>query len=80
MKLIELKPKYGSSEGVRTHIMFDCPKCRAHRIAVPIVGDPKWEHSGNDFETTTLSPSVLHEYPPICESHFFVTNGEIIMC
>lgn len=79
MKLKELNPKYGTTDGVRTHIIFDCPKCRGHRIAIPFAGEKRWEHSGEDFESTTLSPSIDHDYSPICHSHFFIKNGEIEM-
>ncbi len=78
MRLNELNPRYGSTDGVRTHIIFDCPKCRDHEIGVPIAGAKAWGHSGEDFETTTLTPSIDHNYPPICHSHFFITNGEIV--
>ena len=79
MKLAELGPKYGSTDGVRTHIIFDCPKCKEHRIAVPFVGEKAWGHSGVDFESTTLSPSIAHNNGVGCQSHFFIRNGEIEM-
>lgn len=79
MKLTELNPKYGSSNIQRTHIIFDCPVCRSHKIAVPFVGEKKWEKAGVDFETTTMAPSIAHDNGAGCKSHFFIRKGEIVM-
>ncbi len=83
MKLTELHPKYASwPNNERRDLIFDCPVCKNHRIAVPISGDRKWEKSGDDFETTTLSPSIHYNpqksNPTTCEWHGFIKNGEII--
>jgi len=88
MKLTELNPKYATVEGKRTCVIFDCPLCKKHRIVIPFAGEGvKWERTGFDFETTTLSPSIAHKdnyadgmdkAPRTCQSHFFVRNGEII--
>ena len=80
MKLTDLNPKYGDSNGIeRTHIVFDCPKCQQHRISIPISGNRPWGHTGTDFELTTLTPSIASEYPPLCKAHFFITDGIIKM-
>ena len=79
MKLIELNPKYGEKNGVRTHIIFDCPKCHEHRISIPFEGEKKWDKTGIDFESTTLSPSIAHDNGIGCQSHFFIRSGEVEM-
>ena len=79
MKLTDLNPKSGETDGKRTHVIFDCPKCRQHRMSIPFEGRVKWEKSGEDFETTMLSPSIAHNNGEGCESHFFIRNGEIVM-
>lgn len=79
MKLIELNPKYGSEENIRSTVIFDCPKCKGHKIAVPIPPHPKaWTITGNSFDNLTLHPSIDHNNGT-CHSHFFVRNGEIQM-
>lgn len=80
MRLTDLNPRYGETDGVRTHISFECPPHKIHRIFVPIAGPKKWESSGDTFETLTLSPSIRFEEPPVCDCHFFIQNGEIIIC
>lgn len=86
MKLIELNPKYGSSDGVQDHIIFDCPKCKAHKISIPIppATGCVWQKTGDSFENITLSPSIWHNKggscPGICDIHFWIRNGEIIIC
>lgn len=41
---------------------------------------PNWERIGEDFESLTLTPSILRSHPGSCGWHGFVTNGEIIFC
>lgn len=94
MKLTELKPRFGQTNGVRSHVIFDCPKCGKHKIGVPVVPTGEgayWNMSGNNFDDLTLSPSIAHltfVYEDIqkdptkgekCDSHFFVRNGNIEM-
>lgn len=79
MKLTDLNPKYGETDGEKTHIIFDCPKCQKHQISIPFKGRVQWEKSGEDFGTTTLSPSIAHKSGEGCDSHFFIRNGEIVM-
>lgn len=82
MKLTDLNPKFGKERDERTRLIFDCPKCKGHRIAVPIAGKepPIWQSENlEDFSKTTLSPSIDHDAPSWnCRSHFFIRNGEII--
>jgi len=78
MKLLELNPKFVQSEGVRSHLSFDCPVCKNHKIVVPIFSTPKaWSTNGDSFENITLNPSIAHDNGSGCKSHFFITNGEI---
>jgi hypothetical protein len=79
MRLAELNPRYGSTNGEQTHIIFTCPKCKQHEMAIPFAGEQKWEKTGDDFTNMTLSPSILYKAPAHnCESHFFIRNGEIV--
>lgn len=68
-------------------ISFDCPCGCETPVFVhfenPLDGGlplettaPKWHRTGEQFETMTLSPSLLRMNG--CKSHFFVRNGEII--
>ncbi len=86
MKLIELNPKYGATDGVRTHLIFDCPNC-SHEdkciIAIPFIGKPAWEKTGDDFESMSINPSIWFnmkkQNPTNCEAHFFIKKGMIEM-
>lgn len=83
MKLKDLDPRYGEERtGERDKLIFDCPKCKAHRIAVPILTHPRaWQLTGNqdDFDSITIAPSIDHDAPGYkCHSHFFIQAGEII--
>lgn len=76
-------------------VAFDCPIHEHCRISVPLHkpldGGPPirdwfksgalWAHSGTDFVTLSLSPSihVLGE-PDDCEWHGFVRNGTFSTC
>lgn len=86
MKLIELKPEIINKAENRPFVEFDCPLCQKHRIEVPIFPTPNaWGKIGDSFETITLSPSIAHKnYDAdfdgkgrLCDSHFFIRNGEI---
>lgn len=86
MRLIDLKPKW-EMHGEYTHLAFDCPVCKTHRIEIPVGDHPKaWGMTGDSFQDLTITPSIAHkthyadsmdEQPRLCESHFFITNGEI---
>lgn len=91
MKLIELKPEIVNKAEERPFIIFDCPVCLQHRIEVPLPPTPNaWQKIGDTFDSLTLTPSIAHKafvYEDIdvdptkghtCESHFFITNGEIV--
>lgn len=89
MTLKDLHATWASTEGVRTHLTFECPKCRKHRIAVPIPpSDKAWHMTGSTLEDVTLNPSIKHlnqdsdpdEVGVTCESHFFIVSGKIEMC
>lgn len=91
MKLTELDPRWAATNGVRDHVNFLCPVCKQHMIAVPIppAEGVAWTMTGNNFENLTLRPSILHKThyadgmeaePRYCESHFFITNGQIELC
>lgn len=88
MKLTELSPRWAATNGVRDHVNFLCPTCKQHMIAVPIppATGVVWNMTGDSFENLTLTPSILHKTyyadgmakpPRFCETHFFITNGEI---
>lgn len=87
LKLSDLNPKFGATNGVRTHIIFDAPGCQHEdkcRIVIPFAGESlcKWQKTGDDFTSLTLSPSIWfnkgQKNPTTCDVHFFVRNGEII--
>lgn len=88
MRLTDLNPKYGQHVGNRDTLIFDCPKCKAHRITVPIPpAENAWQLTGDCFENLSLLPSIDHttEYadgiaddPRHCNWHGFVTDGKII--
>lgn len=72
----------------RTAISFDCPCGCNHPVTVGIrnpvdgqgpVHGTTWDHSGDDFDILTLSPSIQREYPARCW-HGWVTNGEVTTC
>lgn len=90
MRLIELNPKIDNYGGLL--LSFDCPKCRAHRLEIPMEPHPKgWKRNGDTLEKLSLTPSIAHENldaddsafskKPLrkCESHFFITKGNIVM-
>lgn len=79
MKLVELNPHYGETDGIRTHVIFDCPRCQQHQITVPIPPHEKaWQVIGDSFENLTLSPSIDHDSPVMnCRWHGFITDGDI---
>ncbi len=94
MKLTELNPVWLSSGGdgvsdsvthepkpliEKSALDFDCPcGCKA-RICVPVVAGwhHKWNLSGDNFDNLSLTPSIQRTSG--CQSHFHVTNGEIVM-
>lgn len=65
----------------------NCPKCgEDHPMFVPFKNPldggpptqperPSWERAGDNFETMTLSPSILRND---CGWHGFIRNGEIV--
>lgn len=70
-------------------VTFDCPCGCGVPLAVlfrnPVDGGapitkklPTWERTGDDFETMTLSPSILRTHG--CGWHGWVRNGEIVAC
>lgn len=92
MKLVDLNPHWAVVEGARVGVTFDCPgRCCAsatfrERIYVPfrnpigggdsIPGDPRWNRTGDTFETLTLTPSV--DASNRGHWHGFVTAGGAI--
>ena len=75
----------------RVGLSFDCPCGCGTRLPIlftnppdgpgPVVGiGNTWERTGEDFETMTLSPSILRREPCPARWHGFVTNGEILTC
>lgn len=80
MKLTDLKPAW-VKHCAYTHLAFDCPQCRGHRIEVPKPPHPKaWGFTGpQDFAHLTIHPSIMHRSATDCISHFWVQNGEIVM-
>lgn len=86
MKLVELNPAW-EKHGEYTHLAFDCPICKTHRIEIPVPPHPKaWGLSGTSFDEVTLSPSIAYEthyadgmemQARHCKSHFFVRGGAI---
>lgn len=76
MKLTELDPKLDANETV---LVFDCPKCKKHKLRIPIEGKQKWNMTGNNYHDLTLTPSIAHNALDAhgCKSHFFITDGEI---
>lgn len=92
IKLIELDPKWGTENGERFTLIFECPiaGCPSRYIAVPFktfIGyDPEkhhiWTKTGDTFENISLSPSVdatknKKGEPTGCLFHGFITNGEV---
>lgn len=77
LKLIDLKPNF-EKHGEYTHLAFDCPVCKEHRIVIPVKDHPKaWGMSGETFDELSITPSIAHTSSTGCVSHFFVTNGNI---
>lgn len=70
MTLIELNPR---TEG--NALEFDCPKCKNHRVLIPLVGNKNskrtWSMYG-DFLNAELRPSISID---CCL--FTVNNGEV---
>ena len=72
-------------------LMFKCPcgcsvPCFVH-FSNPMDGGPPvsggaptWVRVGEDFETITLTPSILRSRGCEKQWHGFITNGEIITC
>lgn len=89
MKLTELNPAWDSDEHSATTLTLDCPTCKTHRITVPFSASAvNWHKTGFGFNDMTLRPSILHKSyyadgmdkdPRFCETHFFITEGEISM-
>lgn len=60
--------------GIRCYIPFENPLDGSE---APSSG-PKWERTGDTFETLTLKPSILRTRDKGgCGWHGFVTNGEV---
>jgi len=90
MKLIDLNPKFEEvSETGFEYLIFDCPVCKdvplkehelEHSFVIPISGrDPKhWDMKGRDFASLTISPSILDMHR--CQAHFFIRDGQIVIC
>ena len=68
-------------------VMFDCPKCRDHKIGVLFTAAPqgvawdpsrgkRWTAEGTSLQDLTLSPSIL--LLSGCQWHGFVRNGEAV--
>lgn len=72
MRLIELNPRIAGRS-----INFDCPKCKTHRVMLPLVGNTNakrtWSiYNEDDMNKVELRPSIREE---CC--HFTVNNGEV---
>jgi hypothetical protein len=75
-------------QGIGVH--FDCPCGCGTPCYVPFANPldggpasdparPLWQRSGENFETLTLSPSILRDPAKGgCGWHGFITNGEIV--
>lgn len=79
-------------------LSFDCPKCGPELGAkhgnvmcnlnpamdgTPYAGQgPRWNRTGETFETMTLEPSILvtPDHGRGCGAHFYIRNGEIVDC
>lgn len=78
MILNDLKPEW-EKRGDGTYLAFDCPKCKGHRISIPVPPTPKaWDIVGKDFAELSTWPSIAHDNGQGCKSHFFIKGGEII--
>jgi Family of unknown function (DUF6527) len=82
---------YGGTTRGRAGLWFDCPgACCAtslgkQRIHVPfrnpgdggpdIPGDPRWQRTGDTFETMSLTPSV--DASKFGHWHGFISGGEV---
>jgi hypothetical protein len=69
---------------------FNCPCGCEHPVIVSLANPPdggepfdagrdrpRWQLTGTDFATLSLSPSIQRVYPEPCW-HGFITNGEVI--
>ena len=71
-------------------MIFDCPcgcGVKGHvEFTVAIDGQPwavespRWERTGDTFETMTLSPSINRPKPQGCGWHGWIRNGEVTKC
>ena len=43
-------------------------------------GGPRWQRTGDTFETMTLNPSVLRSDPRGCGWHGWIRDGEVLPC
>lgn len=62
--------------GTRAYVSFTNPmdgKPPPHRARA----EPRWDRTGDTFETLTLSPSILRSGPDSCGWHGYITNGAI---
>lgn len=72
-------------------LIFDCPKCQAHRIRLPmnppitggwVIGkDASHQDTSLALGNLTLTPSIATVYPHSqhpCDWHGFITNGETV--
>jgi hypothetical protein len=91
VRLAELDPTWiATGEGRRgMGVMFLCPHCRDTYVggffANPLDGGPpagpehtprpRWQRSGDTFETLTITPSI--DASASGHWHGFVTNGEV---
>jgi hypothetical protein len=68
-RLVDCNPNWAEFHGVTCYVSFDCPEghvgCR-HMIpfypaldgSMPTMQGARWERSGDDFATLSLSPSI----------------------
>lgn len=66
---------------------FNCPCGCGHRVFVPFSNPPDgkpsenkihWERINIDFNSITLTPSILIRKPLGCGWHGYVTNGNVL--
>lgn len=96
MRLTELDPGWMTVDENRTGmgLSFLCPHCQTQYLGVwfanPLDGGPpaapefdpkpRWQRTGETFETLSLTPSIDasgHVGPKEGHWHGFITNGEI---
>ena len=91
MRLSELDPSWFTCEPGRTGmgLTFDCPHCRTQKLGIwfanPVDGGPpaapgieplpRWQRTGETFDTLTLTPSV--DVSKDGHWHGFITGGNI---